>query len=40
MDHTTLEEMITAARRLSLEDQRRLRQWLEEQEYQVIGHQQ
>jgi len=32
MAQTTLEEMIAAARTLPLEDQRRLRQWLERQE--------
>jgi hypothetical protein len=32
MTHTTLEEVITAARTLPPEDQRRLREWLEEQE--------
>jgi len=35
MAHTTLEEMIAVARTLPPEDQRRLRQWLEEQERQM-----
>jgi hypothetical protein len=40
MAHTTLEEVITAARTLPLEDQRRLRQWLEEQDRQIAGQEQ
>ena len=40
MAHTTLEEMIDAARTLPREDQRRLRQWLEEQERQMAGQKQ
>jgi hypothetical protein len=39
MAQTTLEEMIAAARMLPLDDQRRLREWLERQEYTITNDQ-